>query len=137
MSEDWQWWWGKHAEAERYNGPFATREEAVAEAMEESESGEEFPCFTVCEATKAALRDDVFDADWALEQWHDRNEEAQDEDGELGMSPTNEQRAELEQVLTAAFAGWRQKHHLGRAWAFGEIRNTEIIQARGANVAPP
>lgn len=45
------------------------------------------------------------------------------------MSPTPQQKSELEKSLGEVFAGWRRKHGLGRAWTL-ETRKVEVVEAR-------
>lgn len=131
MSEDWMWWYGEGSEPERYSGPFATREEAVSQAMSEA-ADLQLCCVSVCEAVTMTLRDDVFDADFLIDRWHDGNDQAQDEDGYLSMSPDVVQRRELEEAMAVTFAAWRARHGLGKAWAFADTRNYETIQIADA-----
>jgi hypothetical protein len=125
MSEELHWYWGNGSQPERYNLA-NSRDDAIEQATEyATDNG--YEKMTVCEGKPWPLHDDFFDADCVLEQWHDRNEEAMDEDGELAMNPTREQKAELVSMLNAAFAAWRGSHNLGRAWCL-DTRNEEIIE---------
>ena len=120
---DWKWWWGEGSEPERYEGPFDTRDQALANA---TESARESATVTVCEGRRAALDDDCFGAPDVIEGWTDQNEENQDENGELGMGPTPEQERELELALAETFTAWRTRHGLGRAWHLAERRNDYV-----------
>ena len=121
---DWTWWWGYGSEPEQYEASFATREAAIADAKEHAtEAGTEF---TICEGKPWPLRDNIFDADHVMDRFHDWNDDRCDEDGDLHMDPTPEQRGELETVLNDAFKAWREKHNLGRAWAL-DTRNDEVV----------
>jgi hypothetical protein len=119
---EYRWWWGYGKEPEAYEADFPTREAVIA-ALPQDRPGHRF---TVCEARRMPLCDGFFDAEWLLEQWHEHNTEAQDEDGDLQMEPTPTQRMELERDLAAAFAAWRIRHRLGRAWNL-ELRHSEIV----------
>jgi hypothetical protein len=120
MADEWKWYWGYGREPERYHGSFATSEEAV-EAAKAAAQVEHTSEMTVVRGRPMPLTDDFFDADRVLDEWHDRNEELQDEDGELAMKPSFEQKHELEAMLNAAFKAWRAKHELGRAWAMDTV----------------
>lgn len=123
MSE-WNWYWGVGSQPEVYHLANC-RDDAIEQATEDAaDNGHDE--MTVCEGKPWSLNDDFFDVDGVLEWWHDRNEEAMDEDGELSMNPTSEQKAELISALNATFAAWRSKHNLGRAWCL-DTRNEEVI----------
>jgi hypothetical protein len=123
---EWGWVWGWGSEPERYyisgNSREAALEEALTAAKRDGIDGE----VTICEGRPEVLTDKFFDADNVLEEWHDANEERQDEDGELSMSPSAQQKADLEKMLAEAFAAWRRKHGLGRAWTL-ETRKAEVV----------
>lgn len=122
--EGWHWSWGDGSEPETISKASQnTREAAEAEALDEATND----FVTICQARPVALRDDVFDADHAIERWHDANEEAQDENGDLGMEPTHAQRADLEAALAKAFADWRKRHGLGRTRVV-ETRHDEVLR---------
>ncbi len=122
-SADYAWYWGAGREPERYHGPFETREAAIGDCARVACFGP----FTICEATMEPLRDDVFDAEFVMDQWRDLNEYALDLDGD-DPDPTPDQDRELEAALAATFAAWRKRHNIGRAWAFAETRNVEVIE---------
>jgi hypothetical protein len=128
MAEEWKWYWGYGTEPERYYGRFATREEAVvaAKAAAQAENRSEM---TIVQGRPMPLTDDFFDADQVLDDWHNHNEDLQDEDGELAMKPSFEQKHELEAVLNTAFKAWRAKHQLGRAWSMDTVDETVITIA--------
>lgn len=123
MSREWQWYWGEGAEPERYHLAGAAREEAIAAATRDAIDTR---TVTICEGMPQPLRDDFFSADNVLDAWHEYNDDLQDEDGELGMDPTHEQKQELEKILNAAFKAWRENYKLGRAWPM-DTRSEEII----------
>ena len=124
MDEEWTWYWGEGSEPEAYS-PANSREDAVAKATRAAHE-RDLTEMTVCEGKPWKLRDDFFNADMVLEQWNDWNEDCQDEQGELSMEPTPDQEADLVLALNAAFAAWRAKHKLGRAYPL-DTRNSEVI----------
>jgi hypothetical protein len=124
MDADWNWYWGVGTQAECYH-LVGSKEEAIETATEYAQD-QGYEEMTICEGKPWTLHDSFFDADRTLEEWHEQNEEAQAEDGELGMNPDAAQKRELENALNEAFAAWRAKHNLGRAWAL-DIRNKETI----------
>jgi hypothetical protein len=121
---EWTWWWGEGRGPERYH-PANSREDAIALAAEGAECSGIYQV-TICEGKPWDLSDSFFDVGRVLEDWHEHNQEAQDEDGELRMSPTADQSQELENALNATFAEWRARHKLGRSWAL-DTRNEEVI----------
>lgn len=132
MDEGWKWFWGAGSEPDVYH-PAESRDDAIAQAQDDAEnSGCEVA--TICEGKRKQLTDKVFDADHVLEWWQDHNEECQDEDGELKMNPTADQKTELEMVLNAALATWRAKHDLGHSWSL-DTRNEEVIRMEQAKDA--
>jgi hypothetical protein len=133
---EWLWWWGFGSQCERYEASFDTREEALADAMAQLPEYCTDEEVTIAEARRLPLRDDCFSADRVLEDWHNANEEAQDDDGELAMNWTPEQAVELEASLAATLAAWRTKHKLGRAWGL-EIRSAEVVPLPQCETAAP
>lgn len=118
----WRWYWAEAEDAEVYHFAVpSTREGAIANARAEG-----YASALICEGIPAPLHDDFFRADDAIEQWEEANEDLVDEGGSLEMDPTPEQKAELQQALTAAWTTWRQKHKLGRAWVI-DRRNKEVV----------
>ena len=124
IDDGYTWWWGEGSTPECYH-PANSREEAIYLAAESADDTGVYRV-TICEGKPWDLRDNFFYAERVLDDWHDFNSDAADEDGELQMEPTNEQRRELEDALNAAFAAWRAKHNLGRAYAL-HTRNEEVI----------
>lgn len=123
----WQWWWGEGKQAERYHGPFDSRQEAIQEAMA-SDTDPDYAHITICEARKAVLRDDFFRADVIIDCFNEHNSDVSDPDGDYCIEDTTtEQDAELEGALQAAFAAWRTKHGIGNVWAFDDVRYDEVI----------
>jgi len=124
MSEDWKFYWGTGGQPEALNGPAETREAATADALAHAEPGD---VFTICEARPVTLDNRIFDADWIVERFDCHNEEKQNEDGDcLLEDATDEQLAELEGILNDAFAAWRVKHDVGRAYML-DTRNEEVL----------
>lgn len=119
-----QWWAATGQDPESYDGPFSTREEAVAQMM--AEDGRECG-YTVIEADKAIARSDIFDAGMIYERYEEYNEECWGEDG-ADFHTTREQDRDLERMLTEAFDAWFVKHGTRpRAWCFGETRNQQYV----------
>ena len=126
-AENWQWWWGEETDPERYRGPFATREEAISEALG-SDTDPDYSQITVCEATLMRLSDGHISADVVIEWFNERNEDTSDPDTGLVLEASREQEADLNRMLTEAWVAWRTKHSLGNSWSFESMRNTEVIQ---------
>lgn len=118
------WWMAIGKEPESYSGPFDSRDQAIAQAL--SEDGKECG-YTIVEADRSKASDDIFDADWILESYEEKNEECWGEDG-ADIMASGHQRRDLEQMLAAALAAWFEKHgNRPRPWAFGTTRNEEYI----------
>ena len=128
-SRPWRWYWGYGSQPEVYQGNVATRDEAIAAAMTAAAAEDDrcLDCMTIACARPMKLADDCFDADNVLDTWHDQNEDAADEDGELSMKPSHQQKQELERALEAAFTAWRTRHVLGQAWSL-EFRSEEVVE---------
>jgi len=119
-----QWWaaWGR--DPERYQGPFASREEAVAQML--AEDGKEVG-YTVVEADKAVARSDIIDADYVFERYDECNEECWGEDG-LDIVSTRAQQNDLEKMLAETLEAWFAKHGTKpKVWCFGETRNEQYV----------
>lgn len=127
------WWWatGSDSEPETYNGPCATRDEAIAEAR--GNDGEELG-FVIVEADRAVPSNEIFDVDYVMERYEECNEECWGEDG-MDLDVTNEQGRDLEKMLAETFDAWFKKHGIGRCgWCFETMRNQETFQPTVAEV---
>jgi hypothetical protein len=130
MSENWRWWIS--TDEERYQGPYDSREEAIAVGTDDY-GGD---AFHICEATQGMLNLRPFWADDIYDRLQDVNEERVDpEDGELfRKSPTKEQDADLANMVNDAIEAWARKHNIDtRAWAFDSQRNSERIDPAKAS----
>jgi hypothetical protein len=119
---------GNGAAAETFNGPYASRTDAIQAGRIAGSN-----IISLCEATNVALTDEIVNVDDVLEDWHCWNEDASNEDGDLFMDPTEEQTADLQTVLNAAFAAWRARHGLGHASVLADTRNCETIDLSTLN----
>lgn len=127
MPQDYKWYYGYgDGGPEQYYGGFATKEEAIEEGLDMAAGN--YEKITIVEAIYAKLNTDIFD-ELVFERLANANEEAQNEDGEIGVeSATNEMANELNLQLRAVLDAWLVKHNLDYcAWAFGDTRNEEII----------
>ena len=116
----WGWWWTAGGDPERYEGNYATREEAITAGRQSTDKA-----FTICEARHELLTDSIFRAENVVETFNEWNEDRAYID-----SFTPAQGAELESALVEVFAAWRKRHGLGRAWTL-ETRNSELIEPDG------
>lgn len=125
----WKWWWSR--DAERYEGPFDSYEDALADARDKYQSEHaEFETVAIVEAYQAELTDDIFDAWDVIESFNEWNEEHADPEGDGCIDVfrvTADQRQELEAALKMAWSAWRAKHKLGTAWSFAASRNESTV----------
>lgn len=121
MKEQWVWFYAISEDAEGWYHA-ASREGAIAKGRELFNGD----AFVILEGRRATLRDDIFDADHVIDQFEEKNEECWGEDGPTGETNADI-KAELEAVLTAAFAAWRSKHNPWTSWACDKTRNVEHI----------
>lgn len=126
-----QWWWAQSDDAERYFGPFASRDQAIAAAQAEAHE-DHATAFYICTARPRQLHDDIFNADEVLEQFEDHNEEAWGEDGPDMATLPDGAEAELVAALNAAFKAWREKHQPWRAYNLEDFGNGETVPVTGA-----
>lgn len=121
-----RWWWAIGIkDAEFYNGPCETRDQAIAEAR--GDDGDEYG-FVIIEADRSVPKTTIFDAGGVFERYNEWNEECWGEDG-ADIDCTREQELDLEAMLAAAFDEWFKKHGIERrGWAFGTTRNQETFQ---------
>jgi hypothetical protein len=118
---EWKWYSGPNDEAYT-NGPFDTREQAVAEL--DGLGG------YVIMARKVPLKlSDSFDADVFLESAEDSASDLANEDGDPLFDITSYQQADLEARVRAAIDAWQYAHNLTFVpWAFTETRHGERIE---------
>lgn len=112
------WYWAPYPEPEVWYGAKATREEAVALALEHNPQGG----YSICEADKAQPNAEMFDADNLLEQYEEHNTECWSEDGpEIAL--TSDDKRSLEKHMAEAFQAWMTASgHEAKAWCFGQTR---------------
>lgn len=121
QSGEWFWWSG--FDEERYDGPFKTREAAIANL--DGERG------YVCEARQ----DQLIFSDWLdMEAIFERAEESMadnnltNDDGDPIFDVSVEHAKDLSDRLKRACDEWQAAHGLVFIpWAFTEIRNKELI----------
>ena len=115
----WQWW--SSTDEENYDGPFKTREAAIAEL-----DGE---CGWVCEAHQSPLRlADFIDTDLILEGAEDSACDMSNEHGDPIFDVTGDQRGDLEARIKRACDEWQDAHGLRFIpWSFTEMRNKERV----------
>jgi hypothetical protein len=122
----WFWQTGATDDHETYNGPCASRDEAIDEARANDGDVEGF---CIVEADRSVPSCEVFDAGWVLERYAEHNEECWSEDGGE-VDCTSEQERDLEAMLAATFEAWFAKHGISRqGWMFGTSRNQEVFKA--------
>lgn len=117
-----KWFYAYSEDAETWMGRCDTRDDAIAQGKAEYDDD-----FWITEADSAKVSFDIFDTDRILEDYEEANIECWGEDGP-DISPSKDQRRELEALLSAAFKGWAERHNLkGHIWSFGNVRNVEKI----------
>lgn len=119
-----QWWWSH--DDERFDGPFNTREAAIAEA--EVSFGTD-DGFYICQATKSAEKlSGHFDAADLIERANDESAEFMGEDGDPLFDPNADQEADLQEIVRAAIDAWQEKHKLVfTQWCFDWQGRSEWI----------
>lgn len=133
MSLNFKWYWAAGSSPDTFNGQCDTREQAIAEAEADDNCIERG--FTIIEAAPAVVRFDCFDSERVLEELEEHNLECWGEDG-MDLGGTDEQRKELEQMLSATLVAWLDKYGLKpAAWAFGETRNEEYFEPQSGDEA--
>lgn len=119
------WYMGAGKDPESCHGPYATREDAIAEGRGYGHDNG----FTVMEADKAVPS--LPDADDLISEFLDNNEELADPDGDCfgtDFKASREQEDELTAAVQLVFRDWLDKHKLWpTVWAFGAMRNQEYF----------
>lgn len=82
--------------------------------------------FVVVEADHMVPDPHIFDADYVLDQFEDRNEECCSEDG-LNADVTPKAKIELTDALADTLAAWLKENGIGKAWSLDDFRNEEEI----------
>lgn len=120
------WWMGYGKEPESYQGPYATKDEAIA--MGKVEAHAEGAGFTIVEANSKVMSVDIFDSLWIDEQLEEHNEECWGEDGMPHLVSLPEHSRELEQALAATLKAWLDKYNLWpHVWSFDVMQNEEYF----------
>lgn len=127
IPDDAQWWWSR--DDERFDGPFETREAAIAEADGYGyDDG-----FYICQATKPAPAklSGHFDAADFIEQANDDSAEFMGEDGDPLFDPNADQETDLQAMVWAAIDAWQEKHKLVfMEWCFAWQGPSEWISTK-------
>lgn len=128
MSDEKNWQWYYSEDGERFNGPCATRDEAIAEGRREVEGA-----FHILEATKGQFYFSIDNSTY-FEMIDGQNEDQVDPEGNgLSDSLTKEQADDLIQSVNAAIEAWKARTNFNEVpWGFDETRNQEIIQPLAA-----
>ncbi len=135
---EWGWYVG-HSEEIYIMGVYASREEAIQEAVndrgfqDEDEDRQPIHSFYVIEATKPIISlADYFDAsEWFL--WLEENQlsEMTSEDGDPIIDLTGEQEKAFQEAVRAAMRKWQDEAKPKfKPWRFADTRNEEHIQLR-------
>lgn len=125
---DWQWYQARHEEGS-YSGPYATREDAIAEGR--GEWDDDFG-FWVAEATNPpVMLSDWIGADDLIERAEESifdNERASGEWDDSIFDASKEQKADLKERITAVCDEWQKAHGLTfQCSTFEAMRNVEFI----------
>jgi hypothetical protein len=118
--QEWKWYSGSNEE-EFSDGPFDTREQAIAAL-------DGYAGFVVL-ARKVPLRlSGYFDADTFLENAEDAAHDACNEDGDPVFDISSDQQEDLQARIRAAIEAWQYAHNLTfMPWAFNGTKNLERI----------
>ena len=123
MSDQLEWKWYSGTNDENFsNGPFDTREQAVAEL-------DGYGGYVVL-ARKVPLRlSEYFDVDTLLENAEDVAYDLCNEDGDPLFDVSKEQSKDLQARIRAAIDAWQYAHNLTFVpWAFTGTKNLERIE---------
>lgn len=124
--KNFKWWTADSEDAEVYQGPYSSREEAIG-AGEDNYDGEDF---YVVEADKMVIASNIHGEDYAekiLEDLTERNEDCFGEDGpgDPWAEYGNPVRS-LGMAIESAVKVWLAVNP-GKTWCFDTTRNGEII----------
>lgn len=121
-----EWFWWSGFDGEKYDGPFKTREAAIANL--DGERG------YVCEARQDPLMfSDWLDMDLIFDHAEDRmaDNNLVNEDGDSVFEVSDEQAKDLADRLKRACNEWQAAHGLVFVpWSFTEIRNKAVIEEK-------
>ena len=121
-------WWHTRHEDERWNGPYKTREDAIAGGRVEYGADN----FEICEAEQGMYRTPCF---YEIEElMNNINEELIDPNGDgifrAGLPPYK--KIVLEHAVREAIQTWMELNGMrATAWAFENMRNQETIPGVG------
>lgn len=120
--QEWKWYAGRNEETFS-EGPFDTREQAIAEL-------DGYAGFVLL-ARKVPLRlSQFFHADTFLENAEDSAYDMANEDGDPLFDISSDQQADLEARVRAAIEAWQYAHGLTfEPWSFTGTKNLERINA--------
>jgi hypothetical protein len=120
MSTQWKWYFSNSGEF--YHGEFDSRSEAIATGWAYYQGRGHL---MVCEAIHNEPTCDVFEADWVLEMFDEKNEESWGENGEpySDLKFSSEAKRQLEVHLKDVLHRWMDENKGLRSWSFGLIRN--------------
>lgn len=121
MSEP-HWFWWSSTDEEHFDGPFKTRDAAIANL--DGDLG------WVCEAHQSPLRLALYvDVETLLENAEDTASDLSNEDGDPIFDPSPEQTADLQARIKRACDEWQDAHGIQFIpWSFTDIRNKESIE---------
>lgn len=119
--QEWKWYSGSNEE-EFGNGPFDTREQAIAEL-------DGYDGFVML-ARKVPLRlSGYFDVETLLESAEDATYDMANYDGDPIFDVSKDQQEDLQARVRAAIEAWQYAHNLTFVpWAFTESKNLERIE---------
>ncbi len=135
---EWGWYVG-HSEEIYIMGVYASREEAIQEAVndrgfqDEDEDRNPIHSFYVIEATKPIIRlAEYFDAsEWISDLEENQLAELASEDGDPIIDLTGEEEKTLQEAVRAALNKWQDEvKPKFKPWRFANTRNEEHIELR-------
>lgn len=131
----WQWYQARHEEGS-YSGPYATREDAIAEGRGEWGDDDDVG-FWIAEATDPPVKlSEWIGADDLLERAEESifdNDRASMEWDDLIFDASKEQEADLKARIIAACDEWQKAHKLTfHCSTFESMRNVEYIPGLSA-----
>jgi hypothetical protein len=142
---NWKWW--ASSDEERYQGPYDTREEAIATGArdelgyvedEDTEDGKPVQIFYIVEAHQAPIQlADYIDVGEMVERWED-NEfyELCDGENDKGLTEhvTTAEWDDLQARLRAAAREWQAANNvIIKSWNFTEQRKSERVEVPVSN----
>lgn len=127
--KNYKWWVGYAEDAEIFQGPHDTREDAIAAGHDEYPAGE-YESFYVCEADKAVIRANIDGeaiAERVMEELCENNEECFGEDGpDDPWAHHKDAHRTLGNAIEKAVSDWL-KDYPGKTWCFDHVRSGEYV----------